>query len=157
MPINVSYSTLMPVVDSWELVKRKSNWQENFGDVLFRKLFEKAPLSLTLLFPFGTEGEMMYESQAFKEAARESASVVDFIVNSMSGDLDMVQMQLTEIADEHKGFGGVRREHWVILGKALLAALEESLEKSFDEDTKHCWASAFDTVSTMMIEEMESR
>mmetsp|Transcript_2158 Transcript_2158/g.4773 ORF Transcript_2158/g.4773 Transcript_2158/m.4773 type:complete len:158 (-) Transcript_2158:2491-2964(-) len=157
MAVNVAYSTLSPILDSWEIVKRQPDWQESFGNALFRRLFAKAPLSLTLLFPFGTEGELMYESPKFLEAANEAAFVLDFVVNSAGADMDIVKMQLMEIAEQHKGFEGIRPEHWVILGKALIGALEETLGKDLDDNAKHCWASAFDTVSTMMVDEMESR
>jgi len=99
----------------------------------------------------------MYESPKFLEAANEAAFVLDFVVNSAGADMDIVKMQLMEIAEQHKGFEGIRPEHWVILGKALIGALEETLGKDLDDNAKHCWASAFDTVSTMMVDEMESR
>ena len=155
---SIAFETLMPVVDSWELLKRKEpEWQETFGRRLMEKVFQKAPLSLTLLFSFGTEGDKMYSTSAFQETCDESASVLDFVITSLGADMDIVKMQLMEIAEQHKGFENIRPEHWIILGKALIEALEETLGDKFEASTKSCWASAFDSVSTMMMEEMGSR
>jgi hypothetical protein len=33
----VSFSTLMPVVDSWDTIKQNPAWKAQFGDCLFEK------------------------------------------------------------------------------------------------------------------------
>lgn len=118
-------------------------------------MFELAPLSLSLLFPFGTEGEKMFDSPAFKDAAREFAFTLDFIVASIGTDTDMIFAQLMEIVDQHPNAKRVRPEHWKLMGQALMHGLEKTLGDNFDDETQSCWASAFDTISAGMIKALK--
>jgi hemoglobin-like flavoprotein len=118
------------------------------------RLFRLAPLSLTLLFPFGVEGDKMYDTPAYRETAQEFAFTIDFVVMSLGSDMDMVFTQLLEISQQHAHFQRVRPEHWQILGRALMGALDKTLGGRMNDATRDCWASAFDTVSTGMIQGM---
>mmetsp|Transcript_2891 Transcript_2891/g.6156 ORF Transcript_2891/g.6156 Transcript_2891/m.6156 type:complete len:161 (+) Transcript_2891:79-561(+) len=153
---SIKMDTIMPVVDSWNMVKKLDpSWSENFGVLVFQKLLKASPLSLTLLLPFATDGEKILENDTqFKAVAAETAYMVDFIVSSLGTDMDIVKMQLEETFAAHENFKRVRPEHWTLMGKAMLEALGETLGDRFNSNMADCWAHACDSVSFIITEEI---
>jgi hypothetical protein len=120
-------------------------------------LFKNAPLSFSLLFPFGTLGEEMFQSAEFQDAVRTCTYTLDFAVSSLGPDLDVLFGQLVEICLEYENFSRVRSCHWAVMETALISALEETLGDRFDTETKDAWVSVFSAISQEMIAVIKPR
>jgi hemoglobin-like flavoprotein len=92
----------------------------------------------------------MKENQGFEAAAEDTARMIDFVVASLGSDMDILQMQLKEMASSQEKLHRVRPEHWSVMSRALLLALESSLKERFDDDCKMGWAAVFDSVADML-------
>jgi hemoglobin-like flavoprotein len=92
----------------------------------------------------------MKESREFQEVAEDTARMIDFVVASLGSDMDILQMQLTELASSQENLRRVRSEHWSVMSRALLLALESTLQERFDDDCKLGWAAVFDSVADML-------
>lgn len=97
----------------------------------------------------------MKESKSYKECMSETVQILDFIVDSLGTDIDLLQFQLNDIITERKSMKRVRPEHWGIMGKALLSTLKEKLGDKFDRECRESWDYAFDSISEMMIDAMK--
>jgi hemoglobin-like flavoprotein len=64
--------------------------------------------------------------------------------------LDTILPAVEALGRRHAGYG-VRAEHYETVGVALLWTLEEGLGAAFDEETRDAWATAYGTLTSVMI------
>lgn len=152
-PETLDLDDATPVIESWEIIRGKTNYCEIFAELVFRKLFELAP-GATALFPFGRfKGEKLYKSRGFKLHSMRVASTFDVVVTSL---LDIEKAPLVALGARHASYGGVRVEHFAVLGLAVLAVLEKVLGDDWNDKLKGHWINVVSFLSFSMIEGMTS-
>ena len=67
---------------------------------------------------------------------------------------DAIMEPLQAMGRRHLVYG-VKREHYPMVGSALLWTLEQGLGDDFDADTREAWAQAYDLLATVMCEAAE--
>lgn len=67
---------------------------------------------------------------------------------------DAIMEPLQAMGRRHLVYG-VKREHYPMVGSALLWTLEQGLGNDFDADTREAWAQAYDLLATVMCEAAE--
>ena len=90
----------------------------------------------------------MAESPEYHAAAQEVASILDFAVSSLGAELDALFGQLLEMGLKHDKFPRLRDDHWNRMEKALLGALEETID--LDASTRAAWSSVFGQIASEM-------
>jgi len=131
---------------TWALVAK--DLQGN-GVVLFQELFRLAPSTLQMFPSFKDELDL-YESPALKAHALNVMKAVGTAVDGMD-DLLKLEPMLRDLGHKHVKYG-VKDAHYDVLGKALLATLENALEKEWAPIVKAGWTVTYATVSKIMKE-----
>lgn len=106
--------------------------------LMYERLFELDP-SLRALF----KGDMARQRSML-------AIAIAMIVHGLKNP-DVVIPALQEMGRRHAGYG-VEPEHYAMVGKALLWALEQGLGESFTPATRAAWVEAYGLIASTMIE-----
>ena len=112
--------------------------REAFAAAVFERLFARDPGLRAL---FATE---------MKTHGQKLVAALAHVVKSLDR-LDAVIEELRALARRHVAYG-VEREHYDLLGEALLGALAERLGEAFDGKARAAWTAAYATLSAAMIE-----
>ena len=112
--------------------------REGFAAAFFARLFARDP-GLRALFAtdMTTQGNKLVAALAH-------------VVRSLDR-LDSVIDDIRALARRHVAYG-VEREHYDLVGAALLEALAEHLGQGFDERARAAWTAAYSTLANAMIE-----
>jgi hemoglobin-like flavoprotein len=111
--------------------------RRRLADLFYARLFELAPDARTL-FP--------------EDIARQQLKLMDMIA-AIVGALDkreIFQSIISYSGRQHAQFG-VKREHFVAFGEALLWSLEQQFGPAFTPELKHAWSELYDAVQIEMI------
>jgi nitric oxide dioxygenase len=81
-------------------------------------------------------------------AEKFMATMGVLLAKAHKGNSLMADVQ--HLASRHVGYG-VAPEHYPIVGKALLKALEYGLKDKWNEDLKNLWSNLYDNLSEAMI------
>ncbi len=65
--------------------------------------------------------------------------------------VDQIVPAVQALGRRHAGYG-VREEHYTTVGEALLWTLEQGLGEAFGPDVRAAWATAYETLATIMVE-----
>jgi hemoglobin-like flavoprotein len=109
-----------------------------FAAALFRRLFARDP-GLRALFATDMETH-----------GRKLLAALAYVVRSLDR-LDAVVDDLRNLARRHVAYG-VEREHYELVGEALIGALAERLGEAFDAKARAAWSAAYATLAGVMIE-----
>jgi len=110
---------------------------EEAAALFYGRLFETAPETRALF-----TGDMSAQGQKLMAA-------ISTVVTNLD-DLGAVVPVAQELAKRHVGYG-VRAEHYVPVGAALLWTLEKGLGDDFTADVGAAWAEAYTTLSQVMV------
>ena len=127
--------------DHLELVassaRRLNDDPDRFGSTFYNRLFELAP-ETRALFPVDLD--------------EQSGKLVDEIVflAGAAGDLDRFLADARDLGARHARYG-VRPEHFVPVGDALLTALETARD-DWDDEMARAWGSLYRLVSEAMLD-----
>jgi hemoglobin-like flavoprotein len=83
-----------------------------------------------------------------REQGQKLMKMLGLIVNSLTR-LDELVPVAQDMARRHVGYG-VQPAHYDTVGAALLWTLEQGLGSKFSDEVKTAWASAYDTLSSVM-------
>jgi hemoglobin-like flavoprotein len=114
------------------VMKRKSE----AGHAFYRHLFAIAP-QLRSMF----KSDMDVQANKFIE-------MLAIIVSLLHSPADL-SSTLAQLAHRHRGYG-VRDEHFVFVGDALLDTLEEMLGEAFTPELKAAWRDLYSMVASAM-------
>lgn len=106
------------------------------ADLFYNRLFMLDP-SLRHLF----KGEMTKQGQMLM-------SMIGAAVAGLR-NLEKLAPVVRQLGARHAGYG-VRTEHYVTVGTALLWTLEEGLGEKFTPQVREAWAAAYDLLSEVM-------
>jgi hemoglobin-like flavoprotein len=112
--------------------------REGFPAALYERLFARDP-GLRALFAtdMGSQGAKVM-------------AAIGCLIRSLDR-IEAVLDDLKALARRHVAYG-VEREHYDLVGAALLEALAERLGASFDERARAAWKAAYGTLAGVMIE-----
>jgi hemoglobin-like flavoprotein len=122
------------VRQSWAGLEQRG---EPFADAFYAQLFRLDP-AIHALFA-GTD--MAAHRRKFVE-------MMGVLVTTLDQPGDFVA-HLAASGRRHVGYG-VRDEHYVVVGDALLWALEHCLGPDFDTATKHAWRELYTLIAAVM-------
>jgi hemoglobin-like flavoprotein len=111
---------------------------EQAAELFYGRLFELDP-SLRPMF----RGDMKEQGKKLMDALR--------LVVANVKNLDRIVPGVRALGARHLAYG-VRDEHYETVGAALLWTLERGLGELFTPQVKHAWATAYDTLATVMKE-----
>ena len=112
---------------------------EGVGALFYARLFQSHP-----------ELRPLYASD-LRPQARKLVQMLAAAVNGLHR-LDAITPAIEELARRHRAYGVVDA-HYAIVGETLLWALEQALGPAFTPELKTAWASAYRTLSEIMMAE----
>lgn len=120
---------------SWmQIIRQQTSFGMRFYDNLFRIAPEVRPMF---------RGDMKIQANMLEQQ-------LDLIIMSLDKPTTWVNIA-RQSAIRHAGYG-VKPFHYRLVGQALIAALEESLQDEFTPDLRTAWGDAYDVLSRTMIE-----
>ncbi len=107
------------------------------GELFYRRLFEIAP-----------ELRPMFKTDIPQQSRKLMTVLIHIIANL--DQLDILEEELKDLGQKHLDYQ-VESEHYDILEEALLWTFEKKLEKSWNEELKEAWQSAYQKISAAMM------
>lgn len=123
------------VRDSFAIIAR---YQEVAALVFYRRLFELDP-ALRPLF----KGDI-------QEQAKKLTDMLAALIAMLESPSGLVE-ELRDMGKRHAGYG-VRDEHYITVGSALLDMLAATLEHGFTAEVREAWATLYAVVEATMKE-----
>jgi len=108
------------------------------GTSFYNKLFEIEPHAKELF------------SVSVEEQAKKAMSMLNYIILKLDRLQDIVN-EVTKLALAHAKYG-VKPEHYLLGGTALLWTLEKGLGEYWNEEVRDAWVKCYTTLSNAMIE-----
>lgn len=115
---------------------------EQAADIFYRKLFEYDP-SLKVLF----NSDIKSQGQKLMATLKVAIKGLD--------DIDSLVPVLQQLSQRHKDYG-VHIDDFTPVGNALLFTLRAGLGQDFTEDTRDAWIEVYQTVATVMRQQLEA-
>ena len=116
---------------------------EQAAVIFYNRLFEVAP-SVKAMFP-----------ENMTEQRKKLMATLAVVVNGLS-DLPSILPAASALAIRHVSYGA-RREHYPVVGAALLWTLEKGLGEAWTPDVAEAWTAAYETLSGYMMAEAYGR
>jgi nitric oxide dioxygenase len=110
---------------------------EQAAALFYGRLFETAPETRKLF-----RGDM-------DEQGRKLMAAISLVVDSLD-EIEAVVPAVRDLAKRHVAYG-VQREHYELVGAALLWTLEQGLADAFTPELHAAWAAAYGALSGVMI------
>jgi len=107
------------------------------GDIFYSKLFFENP-DLRKMFPQDMEGQY-----------KKLVDMLDTIVARLE-NLDELKGDIVAMAKRHNDYG-VKPQHYNLVGKALLYALQKGLGKEWTDEVRSAWINCYSILSGTMI------
>jgi len=111
--------------------------------LFYDRLFEVAP-SVKSMFPAD-----------MTEQRKKLMATLAFVVNGL-GKLESILPAASALATRHVSYGA-RKEHYPVVGAALLWTLEKGLGDGWTPDVADAWTAAYGTLSGFIISEAYGR
>ena len=115
---------------------------EQAAAIFYARLFELAP-QVRVLF----KGDMV-------EQGRKLMAMLKTVVGTLD-KLDVLVPVAQRLAERHVAYGA-QPAHYAVVGQALLDTLQAGLGADFTPETREAWASAYGTLSSVMIAAAEA-
>lgn len=94
----------------------------------------------------------MFNNPMLKKHAKGVIATVNAAVGMLeSGDMDTLVKVLKDLGAKHVNYG-VLKEHYDIVGEALIGTLNDALGDEFNADVKAAWEEIYGVISSTMIE-----
>jgi len=124
------------VKSTWAIVSKLDMIE--VGSLFYNRLFEIAPQTKPLF------------STSVEEQARKAMSMLNYIILKIDRLPDIVD-EVTKLAQAHAKYG-VKPEHYLLGGTALLWTLEKGLGEHWNDEVRDAWAKCYTTLSNALIE-----
>jgi hemoglobin-like flavoprotein len=111
--------------------------------IFYNRLFEVAP-SVKAMFP-----------ENMTEQRKKLMATLAVVVNGLS-DLPAILPAASALAIRHVSYGA-KREHYPVVGAALLYTLEKGLGEAWTPDVAAAWTTAYEMLSGYMVAEAYGR
>ena len=115
---------------------------DSFSQLFYKNLFQIAP-DLSRLFSSNIETQ-----------GRKFMEILSIVVLDLQ-DEDLIIPLIQEMGRRHVGYG-TEKEHYEIVGRALVKTLEESLSGGFTEKEKAIWVRLYGLIANIMITAAEN-
>ena len=152
----LNYTTISLVIDSWEQLRRVKNYEEVAGSMLFQGLFDKCPQAKVLFgFPIDIDPKSheLITSKRFLMHASYLIQMLDTALNMLGPDIELLTEIMLELGIKHVRYG-VKPEYFPVMGEALIATLEETLQHELADNVKEAWNETYKALSSDMIRAM---
>lgn len=126
------------IKSSWSYVITHS---EQAGELFYQKLFETAP-QLRPMF----KGDV-------KEQSQKLISMVTVVITKLD-KLEQILPEVAALAKRHVKYG-VNKNHFPVVGGALIWTLEQGLAERWTPQLKAAWVEVYEILSKAMITAME--
>jgi hemoglobin-like flavoprotein len=123
------------IKSSWRLVEAME--PEAVGSVFYNYLFDIAP-----------EVKPMFRNP-IPEQSKKLMETLSYLIARLDR-LDDIIDEVVKLSRRHVGYG-VREEHYVVVGAALLLTLEKGLGDGWNDELKHAWGDCYSILSSAMI------
>jgi nitric oxide dioxygenase len=117
--------------------------KEVAADLFYKRLFELDP-SLEHLF----SGDM-------EEQGQKLMSAIGLVVGGLKS-LEKILPTVQQLGERHVAYG-VKPEHYITVGAALIWTLREGLGEAFTAEVQHAWTDAYEAIATTMMDAAEAR
>lgn len=117
--------------------------KEVAAELFYKRLFELDP-SLESMFT----GDM-------REQGQKLMSAMALVVGGLK-NWERVEPTVRELGERHVAYG-VRPEHYVTVGAALIWTLQQGLGDAFTDEVKQAWTTAYEAIATTMMDAAKSR
>ena len=108
------------------------------GQLFYNRLFEIAP-----------EVKPMFQ-KPMAEQSKKLLATLGYIVSKLDS-LDSIIEEVAKLSQRHVNYG-VKKEHYAIVGTALLWTLEKGLGEHWNSELKQAWTDCYVILSSAMIE-----
>lgn len=112
---------------------------------------QAAVLFYDRLFEIAPEVKPMFHEADMAEQRRKLMATLGVVVTGLSR-LETVLPAASALAKKHVSYG-VKDEHYMLVGSALLWTLEKGLGEAWTPDVAEAWTTAYGTLSGYMISE----
>lgn len=112
---------------------------------------QAAVLFYDRLFEIAPEVKPMFHEADMAEQRRKLMATLGVVVTGLSR-LETVLPAASALAKKHVSYG-VKDEHYMLVGSALLWTLEKGLGAAWTPDVAEAWTTAYGTLSGYMISE----
>ncbi|MDA1325143.1 MAG: globin family protein [Proteobacteria bacterium] len=117
--------------------------KEVAAELFYKRLFELDP-SLESMFT----GDM-------REQGQKLMSAIALVVGGLK-NWERVEATVRELGVRHVDYG-VKPEHYVTVGAALIWTLQQGLGDAFTDEVKQAWSTAYEAIATTMMDAAKSR
>ena len=131
----------------------------NFYHMLYCRIFAISPEAHSLFrftAGFDPNSEELFESERLIEHGKGVIETLEAAVEMLgpSADLNPLITFLRQLGANHQRYG-VLKEHYPIVGQALIETLSGAMGDKFTDDVKFAWEEIYGIVETYMMEGME--
>jgi hemoglobin-like flavoprotein len=124
------------IKSSWGLVGTID--PETVGALFYNRLFEIAP-----------EVKPMFSRTTVAEQSKKLLAMLSYVIAKLDKLEDIID-EVAKLAQRHRQYG-VKEDHYMIVGAALLWTLEKGLGDNWNEELKEAWTTCYVTLSSAMI------
>jgi len=121
------------VFDSWEKAKQQFDL---VGVTLMKNIFSIAPEAIQL-YSF-RDVQDLYNSEELKKHYTKLLKALDAVIISLKVPYDDIVTTLRRLGERHKDYGVVK-EHYNVVGRAIIATLDQVFGEAFTPEVKDCW------------------
>jgi len=130
--------------DNFELVKK--SWAiiakidfEIVGGAFYIRLFQIAP-----------ELRPLFKNTSMTEQSVKLGCMLSYVISKFEQADDIIE-ELKTLAQRHTKYG-VKEQHYIAVGNALLWTLEQGLGEYWNEELHSAWIDFYETLSAIMID-----
>ena len=132
-------------LSSYQITLVKESWKK-----LAPKLIDVAQKFYINLFDLDPSLQSMFDETDMDSQHKKFTDTITVVVKGLD-QFEVLGPAIGELGNRHVGYG-VSNEHYAIVKKALLDAIEFELESDFTSDAKIAWIKTYDAMSTLMRE-----
>lgn len=159
MVLDLSYTTINNVFESWELLKRNKGLEKEFGIKLFQRLFEKSPPAKVLFgYPIDLDvnSSELLKSKRFNTHASTVFDMLDTAFNMLGPDIELLMEIMNELGSKHIVYG-VTPQMFPFMEEAILFALEECLGERITPNVRQSWIETYQFLSHHMLKPYKTK
>ncbi|KAL7574410.1 hypothetical protein ACA910_008505 [Epithemia clementina (nom. ined.)] len=145
---DIIYDDLDLVLKSWDDARfGKKNFNQDFGMNCLDRMFEIQPRSKQV---FGyTESDHVSKERAATHG-RLFATVFDSVFQMLGPDTEFIEEVLRQVGRRHRTMG-IHPMLFPYMGKALLYALEQALDRKLTHRETLAWEEIYDAISSELV------
>ena len=93
----------------------------------------------------------MFDSNKFKKHAAGVIRMLNKAIEMLGPDMDPLLKILKGLGKRHAGYG-VKKEHYPVIGQALIETLDDAMGDDFTDEVKSTWVEVWTIISATMME-----